>query len=231
MRQLPFPAAWVGFDLGEFRCCDSTYECYDYWTIPWLPEDLFDGTLHWLKMDSNCATASPAARWTTGDVQAWNERGRRVLPMLQEAVERAGFVLPPAFERFLTNGDLVSRFRSPTDCYFRHSATLLDDRDSNEGAFLHFLSDSQNCYEWYLHLDREGNHCVVVSDEDLADFSSTEISAIKPPDVMCCAPSFESFLYRLWLENEIWLRLVDESPPLTDSMQEYLRLSAQTEAI
>ena len=35
-------------------------------------------------------------------------------------------------------------------------------------------------------------------------------------------------MYRLWIESEIWFRLVEQDQPLTDEMQEYLNSSRNT---
>jgi len=37
-----------------------------------------------------------------------------------------------------------------------------------------------------------------------------------------CAPSFEAFLYRFWLENTIWFSLNDRKPSLTDEQKRYV---------
>jgi len=36
-----------------------------------------------------------------------------------------------------------------------------------------------------------------------------------------CAPSFEAFLYRFWLENSLWFALSDNQS-LTDEQQRYV---------
>ena len=37
-----------------------------------------------------------------------------------------------------------------------------------------------------------------------------------------CAPSFEQFIYRLWMENEIWYALAWDKQPLTPLQQAYV---------
>jgi len=38
-----------------------------------------------------------------------------------------------------------------------------------------------------------------------------------------CAPSFKEFVYRFWLENEIWFTLIDKDRSLTSTEQSYLK--------
>jgi hypothetical protein len=40
--------------------------------------------------------------------------------------------------------------------------------------------------------------------------------------IAACAPSFEAFLYRYWLENTIWFALNEQHAPLTPPQQQYL---------
>ena len=42
------------------------------------------------------------------------------------------------------------------------------------------------------------------------------------PESFVCAASFSDFIYRLWIENEIWFRLQLESRPLTEEQERYV---------
>jgi hypothetical protein len=43
----------------------------------------------------------------------------------------------------------------------------------------------------------------------------------EPDNVFFCAPSFESFVYRSWIENKIWLALTEDKRPLTPEERAY----------
>lgn len=53
----PFEKAWWSFDLGKYRPCESTYQRYDYETIPPLDEKQFDGTFSFLAKGKKNAKA------------------------------------------------------------------------------------------------------------------------------------------------------------------------------
>jgi hypothetical protein len=41
-------------------------------------------------------------------------------------------------------------------------------------------------------------------------------------EIWYCAPDFESFLYRFWVENEIWLSLSETGGPVNDIQRRYV---------
>ena len=53
------------------------------------------------------------------------------------------------------------------------------------------------------------------------DMHERAIPAPSAEDLMYCSPSFESFAYRFWIENEIWFAIYD-GEPLTDRHLAYL---------
>ncbi|MGE5194159.1 MAG: Uma2 family endonuclease [Deltaproteobacteria bacterium] len=42
-------------------------------------------------------------------------------------------------------------------------------------------------------------------------------------EIVDCTTTFEAFISRLWIENEIWFRLAEHDRPLTGEMTEHLR--------
>ena len=104
------------------------------------------------------------------------------------------------------------------------------------GYLLRFLNDQQGCVFWYLYLTSRGEHCVVASlacldweiaaDDEEHGIPDTDDAWEDPPleaVTVCCAPSFETFLYRFWLENEIWCALYKKDRALTMPEQPYLQ--------
>jgi hypothetical protein len=230
MKHVSFPPVWIGFGLGHYRLCHQTYCRYDHQKLPPLPQYLFDGSLNWLLCHPSRLTFDSrfAEGWGGLALAAYNERAERAQPELLRMARDCGLPLPDLFLRFLFDGDLVTRFRSPTDCYFRLPIRLTHNPGPLGGHFIHFLSDSQNCYEWYLFMDPSGNHCVVASYADLASERLPEnFWANNQGEITFCAAPFEAFLFRLWIENEIWFRLVEKDQPLTSEMEMYLGFSKE----
>jgi hypothetical protein len=73
------------------------------------------------------------------------------------------------------------------------------------GYLVRFLADSQGCIFWYLYMTSDGgDHAVVAS----PGFYGTELEGWQdekpnPDEIVFSAGSFEEFLCRFWLENEI----------------------------
>ena len=225
MPSYPFPAIWVGGDLGPFRHCDSTYGRYDLASLPRLPDDEFDGSYSWLRRHPSPLEYDErfARAWGDNGAVAWAAEAERARPELIGSAQAAGVNIPDEFLTFILDPTLVTMLRSPSDCYFRLSPHLVPGGGPAGGSFVHFLSDSQNCYEWYVFLAPGGGHCVVASDDDLADPTHPiGLWADERERIVCCAPSFEPFVYRLWIENESWFRLVIKDQPLTVEMRSYL---------
>ena len=127
--------------------------------------------------------------------------------------------LPPSFSRFMTSPELQSRVHSCTLCYLDPGQRIVKTVGTIEGHLVHFLSDSQSCAHWYLHILPNGDHGVLES-PDLYGYQIEnsqwidnpacrhELVDLKGLDFAYCAPSFSDFLYRFWIENEIWFALL-----------------------
>jgi hypothetical protein len=103
------------------------------------------------------------------------------------------------------------------------------------GYLVHFLSDSQSCAHWYIHISRSGSSAVLES-EDYYGLTAEHSNWIENPacrlekidltvqDFFWCAPSFSEFLYRFWIENEIWFAGYEKTRrPLTELEMGYVR--------
>ncbi len=129
-----------------------------------------------------------------------------------------GLQLSASLLSFAAGSDLQRRIRSATACYldlgnFRVPTTI-------EGGYLmHVLSDQQWCRHWLLYADAAGNEAMVTTIEPFG----FELSAEEPPppptvsidgrsDLEVCADSFSEFLYRFWVENELWQAVEDGVP-------------------
>jgi len=126
----------------------------------------------------------------------------------------SGIPLPPDFVSFITDIDLQAKIRSISDCYLDLAANFLPLRD---GHLLRFLSDSQGCAFWYLFLrplELNGQAVVICYTYfDADDDDSEDISKLHPRKFVFDSPSFESWLCRYWLENEIVYAYHDNTEP------------------
>ena len=100
---------------------------------------------------------------------------------------------------------------------------------TREGWLIHFLSDQQWVLHWLLFVGTDGSEAVLVTESPLGfedERASTSVDEATL-DGGVCASSFSEFLYRFWIENEIWFRVVepdgDEPPesPLSDEQRAY----------
>ena len=139
--------------------------------------------------------------------------------------------LPDAFVRFMGNLELQDQVPSCTACYFDLSTHIAKSPFGDDGYFIRFLNDQQWVLLWHLYIRPNGDHCVVVSDAPLdgehllevlnADEEPVSFDTIQR-DTFFCAPGFEEFIYRFWLENHLWFALT-EGWPMTEAQLRYLR--------
>jgi hypothetical protein len=199
---------WFGQGLGEFRPGQSTYECYPPEELPPIRVPL-SGTFDWLR-------AAPE-----------HERSIAANPGRTAAALDCLLTSHPAglsweFVKFFRSPALWRRIRSCTGCYLRLDSAAVGIRDGS-GVLIRFLSDSQDCKHWHLHISPCGKlHSVVATYR----FTGSEQAHLKdalphPKDITTCAESFEEFVYRFWLENELWFALHDRGS-MPEGGEEYL---------
>ncbi len=217
-NQTPFPTAWLSTELEGYRDHSepTTYSQFSYENLPPLPTELFRGDFEWLK-----ESQPQEADDETVDLHSQLER-------LLTTASQIKLTLPEEFVRFMKSPDLPKHIRSCTDCFFDLSDEIVETPASEGGYLIHFLSDSQGCLFWYLYLTKTGEHCVVVSDklfgiegEFLRDGEEIEDSD-EESYIFFCARSFEEFIYRFWIENEIWFALSYDDEPLKEDQQNYV---------
>jgi hypothetical protein len=203
----PFPCGWSGQDIGD-RPGEGTYECYPPDELPPLRVPL-TGTFDWLRAapeyersiaGNPAETAAALGRLLTADAEA----------------------LPRPFVEFFRAPALWRRVRSCTDCYLDLDSTAVE-IPGGLGRLVRFLADSQGCLYWNLHLRPDGAEPTVVTTYHFSGSENMDRRAGRPHprDITTCAPSFEAFLYRFWLENELWFALND-GQPLPEHGQQYL---------
>lgn len=153
-------------------------------------------------------------------------KGRATRADLDALLAGAAIALPPSFAAFIESADARQRIRSATDCYLQLPASIVS---FGEGWLINFLADSQGCAFWLLYTGSDGEAVIVT--EFPPGFEHSEHGAKRQQrdpgsladDTSVCAASFSEFLYRLWIENEIFFRLsVPEArAPLTEEQRRY----------
>ena len=221
------PHRWIHIQLPGYRQLPehNTYESSQLADLPLIPIGL-DDDCKWLR--------------THGWVHAQgglNHYERDIQPsFVEELALRAHIQLPKSFRRFMTHPESQSRVRSCTDCYLDPGERIVETIGSIPGHLVHFLSDSQSCSHWYLHI-LPGGDCAVLVSPDLYGLKVENSDWIENPschleridlsglEFAYCASSFSEFLYRFWIENEIWIVLTDQRKPrsLTTLELDYLR--------
>jgi hypothetical protein len=203
----PFPCAWWGTGLGDLlpesvRPEVFTYGRFAFEHLPRLPFEL-RGDFAWL------ANAPVQEHAIAGEKPG---RLAAALASLRQSAAHAGVGLPEPFTKFLGDRDLQSRVRSNTLCVLDVCPELV--RSPIAGGWLaRFLADSQGCVFWYLYLTENGSDHAVISSPG---FYGTENEPWdEEPDsseIVFAAESFEAFLCRFWLENEIWFADYEKTP-------------------
>lgn len=225
-----FPESWFSVELKGYRNHPEPYRTYSpflFRALPPLPYGSFDGSFSWLPRTREVVP--------TGKCQfEWAYPA--VLKRIAKESEDLQITIPEAFTTFMASVDLPNRIRSATDCAFDLAERLVH-VPWEGGYFLRFLADSQGCLFWYLFLRQGGGHCVVVTSsyyggdptadrEFMEEHLGPDWNREDPPKesdrIWFCAPSFESFIYRFWIENEIWYALSETGGPADDEQQRYL---------
>ena len=133
--------------------------------------------------------------------------------------------LPADFVHFV--GDrgpgLRHRLRSATDCYFDLGDSVVE---VEGGRLLHLISDSQWVFHWLLYVGDDAASAVVGSQflagfdlvpDDLEGFGEAS------PSYVVVANSFAEFVWRWWMDNEIFYKVEVDQVPLSQDETEYRR--------
>jgi hypothetical protein len=216
---------WLSVGLPGFHS-ETTYQGYQLEKMPAIPIKL-DDDLMWLYING---TPRPGNGLDGRDEFAKPLPPATVVNLAKEL----NLPLPASFSQFMTSPDLQSRVRSCTDCYLDPGERIVETIGSIPGYLMHFLSDSQSCAHWYLHVLPDGRSAVLQS-ADLYCYEVENSDWMENPacrqeridltmiEAYFCASSFSEFLFRFWIENEIWYVVRDyERRPLTALENAYL---------
>jgi hypothetical protein len=217
VQPLPeLPRIWAGTYLPGYHDWGDEFPLaptYAGFPLDWLPpvERELDDELRWLLREPP----------VDGSL-----KGRAKRADLDALLAGAAVVLPPSFAAFIDSADARKRIRSATDCYLQLPESIVR---CGEGWLINVLADSQSCAFWLLYTGADGEAVIVT--EFPPGFAHSEHEAERQQrdpwsladDTSVCAGSFSEFLYRLWIENEIFFRLsVPEArAPLTEEQRRY----------
>ncbi len=198
------PRVWWATDLPGYRehlAPFATYSPFPYAGLPPIERTL-DDDLRWLRSE-------PVVPRALGHAEPGDPRPERVAT----AVELTALLgnrtvdLPRAFRTFISDEEPRTRVRSCTDSYLDLAEFRVD--VAGGGSLIHFLSDQQWVLHWLLYVDPEGSEAVVVTESAFGfDAEGERFDDWDPVEggMSVCAESFSEFLYRFWIENEIWFR-------------------------
>jgi hypothetical protein len=214
--ETPFMGLWWGIDLGEARPCDGTYCGYAYETLPPLDMSLFKGEFQWLGELSE-ARKEQMALYHVPEAREGLKKG---LEAIQAEAKKLSLSLPPEFIKWMASLELQDQIPSSTACYFSIGETIIPSPLADGSYLLGFYNDQQDVLLWYLYLNTNGDHAVVASPIGEEEFSEVSKEDFQK-ETFFCGESFESFLYRLWIENRIWFGL-DEGAEMDEVQKAYL---------
>jgi hypothetical protein len=214
---------WWAFELPRYRPHPKpgTYSLFSYEELPPIQATL-DDDFNWLKFEP--VKQHPMAE------SGYSDGSKPDLGKLAAIVSHLNIKPLEPFLTFMRSTDLHHRLRSCTDCYFDVADRAVRTRT---GFLIHFLSDSQWCVHWYVHVGRSGEQFVAASlnaygftfdDQDVdtdTPHRQNEID-IEGEEIWFCSPTFKEFIYRFWLENEIWFALAWDKRPLNATEQAYV---------
>jgi hypothetical protein len=111
--------------------------------------------------------------------------------------------LPADFETFARDPTLRHHLRSATDCYFDLASHAVE---VPGGQLVHFISDSQWVRHWLIFVGADDGQAIVTTDFPVGFDLTPDDLEVYPgkPHFEVCAPTFLEFIWRWWIENEIW---------------------------
>jgi hypothetical protein len=227
IQNTAFQRGWWSFGIEGIRESPSTYSLFDYDTLPKIEVPSLDDASQWLP---------PLEPWLDEIMSEYRpgeeEREHYQIKYINmvASANRLNISLPADFHTFMQSLELQDRIPSCTACYFDISNEVLPSPFDDGGYFVRFLNDQQWVMLWYLYIDRNGNYTIVNSpysfDPEYQNYEDTGEFAVTLTDMQketrICAPNFTTFIYRFWLENQIWFAL-NENKSLSIEQEEYIR--------
>jgi len=215
------PRVWWSTDLPGYREHLTPFATYSPFVFADLPriERALDDDLNWLR-------AAPTVSGSLGSADPSGpkpERGATAVE-LGDLLRDRRLELPRAFRTFVSDPEPRLRVRSSTLCYLDLGQFPVD--VPGGGSLIHFLSDQQWVLHWLLYVGADRSEAVVVTESAFGfEVDGASFDRWEPADggMSVCAESFSEFLYRFWIENEIWFKCAGSraAEPLTEEERRY----------
>lgn len=194
---------------GRAELRGRSYKAVPYEALPALPPPTAE-PFAWLRASPTRGVREQLKVGLDGEGRLPRPPGEMV-EKLVGAAKGEGLTVPSSYATFMTDASLHERVPTCTACYLDIPAKLVAVPGGRPGKLLRFLNDQQGAVVWSLHLTPDGACSVVVAEP------------VTPRDVATCAPTFEEFVHRFWMENTLWFSLFPKTQaPLTPLQQEYL---------
>lgn len=229
----PLPRRWytAGTNLAVWGEA-GTYKAIPYEVLPPLPATTTD-SFAWLRgapVSPHGLDFGDDARGNGDEDEADKQASidTRVARVVFDAT-KLGLTVPAALVAFLGHPELHRRVPSCTACYLDVPTKLVELPGGQPGRLLRFMNDQQCCLLWYVHLEPGGGHSVVCAApewiEDAVGESLEDVTT--PRDLEMCAPDFETFMHRFWMENSLWFA-VSKGAPLTAEQKAYAAFATRS---
>jgi hypothetical protein len=146
---------------------------------------------------------------------------------LEAIIGQLPMPVPPALRLLAERGDLQRKIRSATAC-FLDLGDFAATAGARDGHLIHLLADQQWCLHWLVYLDTSGNQAVLTTTKPICFNLGGDEPALPPPiptddealGLCVCADTVAEFLYRFWIENEIFFAL-HKNQPLSPAASAY----------
>jgi hypothetical protein len=223
-QETPFQPGWLSVPLPSYRT--SSTSRYSYYELPPIPNDAFLRDFEWIQR-----FASQFQRKQHHNLPLRSEERllQRNLGQIMIDAEQQQIRLPQSFISFMSNASLqrqkpFSHFDFDLPEHLQRSSVF------REYSFVRFLHESGGSQTFHVCLNRNSEYCVIASYVDLSDPDllkrwKADGSRITPEDIrnasFYCAPSFEHFLYRYWIEHYVLHYLINKID-LPDELKPYV---------
>jgi hypothetical protein len=218
---VPFARAWWSFELGDLRPCEDDYDPFPIESLPPIDTSLLTGDYAWLVGDEDDEDDQDESG-DDDDIATLmgTSPTAKKMAKLVKGLAKVKVTLPPAFVRFMEDANLQGAVPSCTGCEWE-LGNLVESPFEDDAWMVRFLRDPEDALHWFLYLTPAGSY-VVCSSAKLDDPKLDEPPAALQEKTWWCAPDFESFVYRFWLENVLWEQLEDKGM-LTPTEKKYLK--------
>lgn len=237
LEKVNYSKAWMASGSMPWSQLDTTYGLIHYDNLPKL-RLAFNGGFSWLTDLASNELAMGYGNDQAEDVKDQSSqekiianKSKQALLKLQKHAAQKAVKLPQDFMHFFTQPALKAKIPSCTDNYFELSEQLLPSPNNDGGYLIRFMVDSQTLVIWYLYLHPNGLQFIGTGFTEWQqdyDQNASFDQVISVKQLWSCAPSFEEFLYRYWLENKLFFyyfnknRKAVKQQSLTTIQQDYI---------